>query len=87
LANEDFPLQLVVTRLIEVPCSGTPKPYKTHMPSPGDKEQEYRLEFNIRYSRIEALYEAMQKLYEAFKKTNQFHYEIELEEMLTEFTQ
>ena len=50
--QKDYPLSLSVTRLIEVPCLGSPQPYKQHqMPvsSTPNAETDYRLDINIKF--------------------------------------
>ena len=76
-----------MTKLIEIPCQGAPKPYKMHQFSKDDKVQEYRLEFNLKYGQLDRLFDALIRLYREIKSNNSFHYEtnIEVEEMLTLF--
>ncbi len=76
-----------MTKLIEIPCQGAPKPYKMHQFSKEDKVQEYRLEFNLKYGQLDRLFDALIRLYREIKSNNSFHYEtnIEVEEMLTLF--
>lgn len=37
VANKDYPVSLSVNKLIEIPCSGAPKPYKMHQFAKDDK--------------------------------------------------
>lgn len=82
-------MSLSVTKLIEIPCQGAPKPYKMNQFSKEDKQQEYRLEFNLKYGQLDKLYEALFRLYRESKASNAFHYEVtgEVEEMISVFIQ
>lgn len=84
---KDYPVSLAVTKLIEIPCQGAPKPYKMHQFSKDDKMQEYKLEFNLKYGQLDRLYEALFRLYREIKSNNSFHFETsgEVEEMLSLF--
>lgn len=82
-------MKLFTTKLVEVPASATPKPYKYHQIEPSmvsaafgpHKNQHFELGVNIQYQSIESLYKSIYKLYELFKAKNSFHYEQDLDKM------
>ena len=84
------PLRIFTSKLVEVPATLVPKPYKYHQIEPSmisssggpHRTQYYELGVNVQYQSIESLYKAVYKLYEMFKAKNSFHYEQDLDKML-----
>lgn len=69
-AQRDFPLQIKVTKLIEIPCNqAAPQPYKTHVFSAEERQKEYRLDINIRFGNINNLYQAITLLFQTYIAT------------------
>ena len=84
-----YPLKVCTSKVVEVPASSTPKPYKYHVIEPTlvapsgtpHRYPYYELGVNVQYQSIESLYKSIYKLYELFKAKNSFHYEQDLDKM------
>jgi hypothetical protein len=80
-----FPLRITTSKIVEVPSSVMPKPYKYHQIDPKamgpHRSINFELGVTVQYQNIESLYKAVYKLYELFKTKSSFHYEQDLDKM------
>lgn len=85
MSGAKFPLRINISKIVEVPASVMPKPYKYHAIDPKamgpHRSLTYELGVTVQYQNIESLYKAVYKLLELFKTKNSFHYEQDLDKM------